>query len=89
MPRVNTKPRVITIEVEEESKFVPPRIENHISREELIIYYYEDMMSIADIASTLGRGETTIRRWMRKYEIPRRNYSEATILYYKKMREKK
>jgi hypothetical protein len=87
MPRVNTKPRIITVEVEE-YEFVPPEIENPISKEELITLYYDDMMSIADIASTLNRGETTIRRWMAKYELPRRSYSEATILYYKKMREK-
>ncbi len=88
MPRVNTKPRIITVEMEEDYVFIPPEVENPISKEELIGYYYEDLMSIADIASTLNRGETTIRRWMSKYEIPRRNYSEATILYYKKMREK-
>jgi hypothetical protein len=89
MPRVNTKPRIITIEMEGDYEFVPPEIENPISKEELIGYYYDDLMSIADIASTLNRGETTIRRWMAKYELPRRSYSEATILYYKKMREKK
>ena len=89
MPTCKTKPRVITVEVEEERVFTPPQVENPITKNELIRYYYEDMMSIADIASTLGRGETTIRRWMEKYELPRRNYSEATILYYKKMREKK
>ncbi len=88
MPRVRTKPRIITVEMEEDYVFIPPEVENPISKEELIGYYYEDLMSIDDIASTLIRGETTIRRWMSKYEIPRRNYSEATILYYKKMREK-
>ncbi len=88
MPRVRTKPRIITVEMEEDYVFIPPEVENPISKEELIGYYYEDLMSIADIASTLNRGETTIRRWMSKYEIPRRNYSEATILYYKKIREK-
>ncbi len=89
MPRVNTKPRIITVEVAaEDYEFTPPEIENPISRDELIVLYYDDMMSIADIASTLNRGETTIRRWMAKYELPRRSYSEATILYYKKMREK-
>ena len=87
MPRVNTKPRIITVEVED-YEFIPPAIENPVTREELIQLYYEDLMSIADIASTLNRGETTIRRWMERYELPRRNYSEATILYYKKIREK-
>jgi hypothetical protein len=89
VPRVNTKPRIITVEMTEDYEFIPPEIENPISKEELIELYYDDLMSIADIASTLNRGETTIRRWMAKYELPRRSYSEATILYYKKMREKK
>jgi IS30 family transposase len=88
MPKVKTRPKVIRVEYEEHP-FIPPTTEFPISKDELISYYYENEMSIADIASVLGRGETTIRRWMDKYEIPRRSYSDATITYYKKIREKK
>ena len=89
MPTIRTNPKVIKVEVPEERKFVPPEIERPISRDELIKYYYEDLMSISDIASILNRGETTIRRWMDRYDLPRRNYSDATIVYYQKIREKK
>lgn len=87
MPRIKTKPKIITVDWEE-YEFTPPVIENPVTREELIQLYYEDLMSIAEIASALDRGETTIRRWMSKYELPRRSYSEATILYYKRVRER-
>ena len=88
MPRVRTKPRVIRVEVDEQP-FTPPRVEHPVTKDELIRYYYEEEMSVADIASFLGRGKTTIRRWMEKYELPRRTYSDATILHYKKLKDKK
>ena len=90
MPKVRKNLRTIRVEVPEEvNNFFPPPIDYPISKDELIELYYDQLLSIAEVAEQLGRGGTTIRRWMEKYKLPRRNYSEATTVHYQKMREKK
>ena len=87
MPKVTKNARRITIEVPEEArKLSPPRVDYPVSREELAEWYYDDLMSVREIAKKIGRGETTVRRWMDFYNIERRGYSQATINHYKKLR---
>lgn len=86
--RVKKNPRKIVVKADEDIQpFVPPQVYYPISREELIELYYEKRLSLREIAKITGRGETTIRRWMDKYKLPRRNYSEATILHHIKQKE--
>ena len=87
MPRVRNNPRKIIVEVpEEDMRSVPPMVDYPVSREELMIMYYDENMSIREMAKELGRGATTIRRWMDIYQIERRGYSQATINHYRKLR---
>jgi predicted transcriptional regulator len=87
MPTCKTKPRRIVVEVpEEELRSVPPIVDYPVSREELMILYYDEQKSIREIARELGRGATTVRRWMDIYQIERRGYSQATINHYRKLR---
>lgn len=88
MPKIKKSLKKIVVETnEEEEKFTPPRVEYPITKDELIDLYYDQQLSVHEIATLLGRGATTIRRWMDNYDIPRRDYSQATILYFKKIRE--
>jgi len=90
MPKIKKNLRKITVEIDEgETPFTPPQIDYPISKDELVELYYDNLMSLNEIADHIGRGETTVRRWMDYYDLPRRNYSEATILHYKKLRELK
>ena len=86
MPKVKNNPRKIVVEVPEEIRAVPPTVDYPVSREELMIMYYDENMSIREMAKELGRGATTIRRWMDIYQIERRGYSQATINHYRKLR---
>lgn len=79
--------RRIVVEVEEEQlRSSPPVVDYPVSREELMIMYYDENMSVREIAQELGRGATTIRRWMDIYQIDRRGYSQASINHYRKLR---
>ena len=90
MPKIKKNLKRIVVEVdEEEEKFIPPRVEYPVTKDELIELYYDQQLSLNEMAEFYGRGETTIRRWMDKYDIPRRDWSQATILHYKKLREMK
>ncbi len=87
MPKVKNNPRRITIEtVGDPDSFSPPRVDYPVTRDDLLIMYYEEQKSIRQIAKELGRGATTIRRWMDIYNIERRGYSQATIMHYRKLR---
>lgn len=88
MPRCQKNPKKIRVELPDEVDFVPPQMVYPITKEQLIDLYYDERMSVREIARELGRGATTIRRWMEKYNIPRRNYSDATITHHMKLREK-
>jgi IS30 family transposase len=88
MPKCQKNVKTIKIDLPDEVEFSPPPMVYQITKEQLIDLYYGDMKSVRQIASELGRGATTIRRWMEKYNIPRRNYSDATITHYDKQREK-
>ena len=87
MPKCRTNPKRITVKLPDEVDFVPPPMEYSITKDLLIELYYDEQMSVREIASELGRGATTIRRWMDRYNIPRRNYSDATITHYDKLRK--
>lgn len=87
MPKCDKNLRVIKVDLPEEVDFVPPRTVYPISKDELIYLYYDQQMSVREIAREVKMGATTIRRYMDKYSIPRRNYSDATITHYKKLRE--
>jgi hypothetical protein len=88
MPKVKKNLKRIIVEIdEEEEKFIPPRVEYPVSKDELIELYYDKQLSTTEIAEYLGRGATTVRRWMDNFDIPRRDYSQATILHHKKIRE--
>lgn len=90
MPKIRKNLRKITVKVnEEEVPFIPPQVDYPISKDELVELYYDKLMSIREISEYLGRGGTTIRRWMDYHDLPRRNYSDASILHYKKLRELK
>ena len=90
MPKVRKNLQEIIVEVnDEEMQFTPPSVDYPVSKDELVELYYDKLMSLNEIAEYLGRGETTVRRWMEHHELPRRNYSEATILHYKKLRRMK
>ena len=87
MPKVRNNPRKIIVEVDEElTNFSPPNIDYPVSRDELLFLYYDEQKSIRQIANELGRGATTVRRWMDMYNIERRGYSQATINHYRKLR---
>ena len=86
MPRIVKKRRTILIEPDEEFNFTPPPVVYPLSKDDLIDMYYDQRLSLSEIAKKTGRGETTIRRWMDMYKLPRRNYSEATILYHMKLK---
>jgi hypothetical protein len=88
MPTIKKFRKKITVEVPELlEKLSPPQVDYPMSGEELAEMYYDDLMSVRDIAKQTGRGETTIRRWMNLFGIERRNYSQATINHYRKLRE--
>ena len=88
MPTCKKNIRRITVEVPEFiERLSPPQVDYPLSREELADMYYDELMSIREIAKRVGRGETTIRRWMDIYGIQRRDYSQATINHYKKRNE--
>jgi hypothetical protein len=87
MPKVRNVPRRIIVEVDEDPEsFRPPNVDYPVSRDELLYLYYDEQKSIREIAKELGRGATTIRRWMDIYNIERRGYSQATITHYRKLR---
>jgi hypothetical protein len=87
MPKVHTNVRRIVIEVPEDAeRSSPPHVDYPVSREELMIMYYDENMSVREIAAQLGRGATTIRRWMDIFNIERRGYSQASINHYRKLR---
>lgn len=87
MPKGYKNARRIVIEVpEEQERSSPPHVDYPVSREELMIMYYDENMSVREIALELGRGATTIRRWMDIYNIERRGYSQASINHYRKLR---
>lgn len=48
-----------------------------ISKEELYDLYWNQELSTRDIAKKVGVGQTTIRRWLDKYEIKTRTSKEA------------
>ena len=87
MPKVRNEPRRIIVEVAEEpDRYSPPSVEYPVTKDELLYLYYDEQKSIREIAKELGRGATTIRRWMDIYNIERRGYSQATITHYRKLR---
>jgi transposase-like protein len=87
MPKVRNKPRHIIVEVpKERDRYSPPSVEYPVTKDELLYLYYDEQKSIREIAKELGRGATTIRRWMDIYNIERRGYSQATITHYRKLR---
>lgn len=87
MPKVRNKPRRIIVEVDEEAEsYRPPNVDYPVTKDELLYLYYDEQKSIREIARELGRGATTIRRWMDVYNIERRGYSQATITHYRKLR---
>jgi len=88
MPTIRKTIRKITVEVPELlERLSPPHVDYPVTREELAEMYYDDLMSVREIAKEVGRGETTIRRWMDLFGIERRNYSQATINHYRKLRD--
>lgn len=88
MPTIRKFRKKITVEVPELlERLSPPQVDYPVTREELAEMYYDDLMSVREIAKEVGRGETTIRRWMDLFGIERRNYSQATINHYRKLRE--
>lgn len=46
--------------------------------------YFEEKMSLDEIAATIRRSPTNIAYWMSKYGLARRNSSEATYNYFNK-----
>ena len=57
-----------------------------ITKEELEELYLVQELSTRDIAAKLGVGQTTIRRWLSKYDIKTRTSKEAkhTSVYLEK-----
>jgi len=47
--------------------------------------YYEEKLSLSDIADRLGCAPITIRRYMNEYGLPRRSMSRATELFHGKV----
>lgn len=60
-----------------------------ITKEELEDLYWNQELSTRDIANKLGVGQTTIRRWLAKYDIKTRTSKEAkqTSVYLEKQEE--
>lgn len=58
----------------------------NITKEELEELYINQELSTRDIAKKLGVGQTTIRRWLSKFEIKTRTSKEAkhTTVYKEK-----
>jgi len=54
------------------------------TREELQNMYWDQRMSMKQIAEKYGVIPGAVRYWMMKYDIPRRNRYEATIKYPRK-----
>ena len=48
-----------------------------IGKDELYDLYWNKKLSVRQIAKLLDVNESTVRRWMKKYGIPRRDYSTA------------
>lgn len=59
-----------------------------ITKEELYDLYWNQELSTRDIAKKVGVGQTTIRRWLDKYEIKTRTSKEAktTSVYLEKQK---
>jgi len=48
-----------------------------LDRDTLYDLYWNKGLSVRQIGKIVGKDESTIRRWMKKLDIPRRSYSEA------------
>ena len=48
------------------------------SKEKLFHLYWKKKMSSEDIGKKLGVGHSTILRWMKSLDIPRRSFMQAT-----------
>ena len=85
-----TKLRKITIEIPhtEMEPYEPDPITHPVDRNYLIELYWDQHLSISEIAKKLRRGKTTIRRYMEEMKIPRRNYREAAFVQFEKQRER-
>ena len=60
-----------------------------VTKEELQRLYYDEELSLNEIARLYGVSRTTVIRWMNKHGIKRRNKREATKLFYRKHPEVK
>jgi len=60
-----------------------------VTKEELQRLYYDEELSLNEIARLYGVSRTTVIRWMNRHGIKRRNKREATKLFYRKHPEVK
>lgn len=61
-------------------------IREGLPREHLRRMYWDQKLSVPEIARLSGFHPITIYEWMRKFEIPRRDYRETSYLYYSKIK---
>ncbi|MBI3322377.1 MAG: hypothetical protein HYZ94_01695 [Candidatus Omnitrophica bacterium] len=55
-----------------------------LSSDQLRKMYWDDNLSVPEIARRSGYHPITVYEWMRKFEIPRRDYCATSNLYYSK-----
>lgn len=58
-----------------------------LSAEELERLYWEEGLSTREIAELLGISKTAVKNWMHKYGIPMRDFSSASKLAAKKLKQ--
>lgn len=58
------------------------------TKEELVRWYIEEEMSIAEIvAITHAKSNDTVHKWLKHYDIPRRSLAEAAIIFWKRRKQ--